>query len=200
MNAVLSSERRNLLRQAALAQRSSLSGSETYLRSQQIQARALALACYRSSQAVALYSPIQNEVDTGRLLDHALASGKNVFLPRWSEQKFTFARIASHSELAVGRYGILEPMGEVGLSDDDRRNLIVFVPGVMFDSRGRRLGRGGGGYDRLLSQFSGDELAVGLAYDFQVVEDVPVHSWDRSMQYVITENRTIDCQGRSIGN
>jgi 5-formyltetrahydrofolate cyclo-ligase len=200
MNAVLSSERRNLLRQAALAQRSSLSGSDIYLRSQQIQARALALACYRSSQAVALYSPIQNEVDTGRLLDHALASGKNVFLPRWSERKFTFARIASRSELAVGRYGILEPMGEVGLSDDDRRNLIAFVPGVMFDSRGRRLGRGGGGYDRLLSQFSGDELAVGLAYDFQVVEDVPVQSWDRSMQYVITENRTIDCQGGSIGN
>ena len=200
MNAVLSSERPNLLRQAALAQRSSLSGSDTYLWSQQIQARALALACYRSSQAVALYSPIQNEVDTGRLLDHALASGKNVFLPRWSEQKFAFARIASRSELAVGQYGILEPIGEVGLSDDDRRNLVAFVPGVVFDSRGRRLGRGGGGYDRLLGQFSGGELAVGLAYDFQVVEDVPMQSWDRGMQYVITENRTIDCQAGSTGN
>ena len=200
MNAVLLSERRSQLRQAALAQRSSLSGSDTYLWSQQVQTRALALECYRSSQAVALYSPIQNEVDTGRLLDHALASGKKVFLPRWSEQKFGFARIASRSELAAGRHGILEPIGEVGLSDADRGNLVAFVPGVVFDSRGRRLGRGGGGYDWLLGQFSGGEFAVGLAYDFQVVEDVPIQSWDRNMQYVVTENRTIDCLTGSTGN
>ncbi len=200
MNAVLSSERRNRLRQAALAQRSSLSESDTYLRSQRVQTRALALECYRSSQAVALYSPIQNEVDTGRLLDHALAGGKRVFLPRWSEQKFGFARIASRSELAAGRYGVLEPIGEVGLSEADRGALVAFVPGVVFDSRGRRLGRGGGGYDRLLGQFSGGELAVGLAYDFQVVEDVPIQSWDRNMQYIVTENRTIDCLTGSTGN
>ena len=200
MNAVLTSERRNRLRQSALAQRSSLSGSDTYHLSQRVQTRALALECYRSSQAVALYSPIQNEVDTGRLLDHALASGKKVFLPRWSEQKFGFARIESRSELAAGRYGILEPIGEVAMSDDDRDNLVAFVPGVVFDSRGRRLGRGGGGYDRLLGQFVAGQLAVGLAYDFQVVEDVPVQSWDRSMQYIVTEIRTIDCLTGSTGN
>jgi 5-formyltetrahydrofolate cyclo-ligase len=200
MNAVLSPERRDLLRQAALAQRNSLSRSDVYLWSQLIQTRALELACYRIAPAVALYSPIQNEVDTGRLLDHALASGKKVFLPRWSEREFGFARIASRSELVAGRYAILEPIGDIGLSDADRRNLVVFVPGVVFDSRGNRLGRGRGSYDRLLGQFSDGELAVGLAYEFQVVVAVPVHSWDRSMQYVVTENRTIDCNVGSIGN
>ena len=128
------------------------------------------------------------------MLDHALARGKKVFLPRWTGQGFGFARIASRSELVAGRYGILEPIGDVGLSDADRQDLVVFVPGVVFDSRGNRLGRGRGGYDRLLAQFNVSELAVGLAYECQIIEAVPVQPWDRRMHFVVTENRTIDCR------
>lgn len=199
MNAVLLPERRDLLRQAALAQRNSLSRSETSLRSQQIQDRAMALVCYRDAKAVALYSPIRNEVDTGALLADALASGKKVFLPRWLGQEFGFAQIASCAELVAGRYAILEPTGSNGLSAADRLNLVVFVPGVVFDGRGHRLGRGFGGYDRLLRDFNDGELAVGLSYEFQVVDAVPAESWDRTMQFIVTENRTIDCNPGSMG-
>lgn len=192
MNAVLPQESRDRLRQAALAQRNSLSKFDALLWGARIQARALELTCYRTAQSVALYSSIQNEVDTGTLLDQALSSGKRVFLPCWTEQGFSFARLTSRSELVAGRYGIFEPPGTAGLSAADRQNLLVFVPGVVFDERGNRLGRGRGVYDRLLAQCESDQV-VGLAYEFQVVEAVPVEHWDRSMGYIITESRTIDC-------
>ena len=161
--------------------------------SQQIQAKALALDCYLTAGGVAIYSPIQNEVDTCRLLDHALASGKRVYLPRGLGQSFDFVRISSRSELARGRLGILEPIGTTGMTDADRRDLVVFVPGVVFDARGNRLGRGAGFYDRMLGQFVGSAWIVGLAYEFQIVEAVPAQSWDCSMDFIVTEERTIDC-------
>jgi len=193
MNAVLTPERRDRLRRVALAQRNALTTSDVQLWSQQIQARVLGLDCYRSAQAIALYSSIQNEVETGTLLDHALSSAKRVFLPRWTGQGVSFAQIASRAELVAGRYGILQPRGDVGLSVADRQELMVCVPGVVFDQRGNRLGRGRGVYDRLLAQLNVSEWVVGLAYEFQVVDAVPVQPWDRSVRYVITESRTIDC-------
>jgi len=69
----------------------------------------------------------------------------------------------------------------------------VFVPGVVFDVHGNRLGRGGGVYDRLLAQCNNGKWLIGLAYEFQVVEAVPAEPWDRSMGYVITESRIIEC-------
>jgi len=193
MDAVLSLERRDLLRQAALERRNLLSTAEVYLYSQQIQARALALDCYRTADAIAIYSPIQNEVDTGRLLDHALASEKRVYLPRWLGQEFGFGQVASRSELVAGRFGILEPIGAPGLAGADKENSLVFVPGVVFDTRGNRLGRGAGYYDRLLAQFDGITRIAGLAYEFQIVEAVPAQEWDYGMHFIVTEERTIDC-------
>jgi len=193
MDAVRTFERRDRLRRTALARRAALSKTEVSLWSEQIQSRALALDCYRSAAAIALYSPIQNEVDTGNLLDHALASGKRVFLPRWLEQGFGFCQITSRSELSAGRFGILEPAGAMGLADADRQSLLVFVPGVVFDTRGNRLGRGGGSYDRLIAQFTARARIVGLAYELQIVDAVPAQSWDCGMHFIITEERTINC-------
>lgn len=195
------------MRQAALQRRNALSSAEVHLWSQQIQARALALDCYRSADAIAIYSSIQNEVDTGRLLDHALASGKRVYLPRWLGREFGFGQVTSRSELVAGRLGILEPIGVPGWAGADHRNSLVFVPGVVFDTRGNRLGRGAGYYDRLLAQFCGSARIAGLAYEFQIVEAVPAQEWDYGMHFIVTEERTIDCglnlrqtRAGSVGN
>ncbi|HEX6768444.1 MAG TPA: 5-formyltetrahydrofolate cyclo-ligase [Candidatus Binatia bacterium] len=205
MDAVLTLERRDLLRQAALERRNALSKAEVYLWSEQIQARALALDFYRAADTIAIYSPIQNEVDTGRLIDHALASGKRVFLPRWLGREFGFGQITARSQLVAGRLGILEPTGATGLAGADNQNFLVFVPGLVFDARGNRLGRGAGYYDRLLGRFCGSARIAGLAYEFQIVEAVPAQEWDYRMHFIVTEERTIDCglslrQARSMGN
>ena len=192
MDAVLTCNR-SLLRQEALERRNSLSSADACLWSRRIQAKVLALDCYQAANAIAIYNPVQNEVDTGSLLDHALASGKKVFLPRWLTHEFGLAQIASRSELAIGRFGISEPIKALAPTDSDTQNLLVFVPGVAFDTRGNRLGRGGGTYDRLLAPLCGRPRFVGLAYEFQIIEAVPAQSWDCAMHCIVTEERTIDC-------
>ena len=193
MDAVLTLERRDRLRRAALDRRNSLSKADVCSWSRQIRLRALSLECYRIADVIAIYSAFQNEVNTAGLIDHALECGKRVFLPRWSGQEFAFAQITSRSELAAGRIGILEPIDARGLTGIDRQNLLIFVPGVVFDTRGNRLGRGAGFYDRLLAPFAGSARNVGLAYEFQIVEAVPAQPWDYGMHFIITEERTIDC-------
>jgi 5-formyltetrahydrofolate cyclo-ligase len=83
------------------------------------------------------------------------------------------------------------------LSAADKDVLVVFVPGVVFDLCGNRLGRGGGWYDRILAQLNRG-VFVGLAYDFQVVEKLAAEEWDRKVHFVITENRVIDCGVRTL--
>jgi 5-formyltetrahydrofolate cyclo-ligase len=186
-------ESKNSLRAAALAQRGLLSKAESLSRSRSIQAQVLQLPLYLMRRSVAVYSPIQNEVETGDIRDHALLTGKRVFYPRCTADKdLELVEIRSVNELGLGRFGILEPTGDRRLSRQGQEEMVVFVPGVAFDVRGNRLGRGKGWYDRLLEK-SGRATFVALAYDFQIVDAVPSEDWDQRVHYLITERRIIDC-------
>lgn len=188
-------EKKRSLRAAALAQRSLLSRSESIARSRLIEAWALQFPPYLVSRSVALYSPIQNEVETEAIRDQALATGKSVFFPRLGPQdSLELIKIGSASEFSQGRFGILEPTGESRLAGRDREELVVFVPGVAFDLRGNRLGRGKGWYDRLIKKDLGEATVVALAYDFQIVDAVPAEEWDQRVHYLITERSVVDCR------
>ncbi|HME62447.1 MAG TPA: 5-formyltetrahydrofolate cyclo-ligase, partial [Candidatus Binatia bacterium] len=104
-----------------------------------------------------------------------------------------FVRVFSIADLVAGPRGAAEPAGDVPLGDADCQDLMVIVPGVLFDDRGNRLGRGGGWYDRALQRLNDKGIFVGLAYEFQVVASVPAELWDQKVHYVITESRVIDC-------
>ena len=91
-------------------------------------------------------------------------------------------KIGSETEFSQGRFGILEPTGERRLAGQDQEELVVFVPGVAFDLRGNRLGRGKGWYDRLIKKL-GQAILVALAYDFQIVDEVPAEEWDQRVHY-----------------
>jgi 5-formyltetrahydrofolate cyclo-ligase len=152
------------------------------------------MRCYLACRAVALYSAIQNEVGTSDLLAHALGSGKKVFYPRIGEDDGGwFFRVSAAEELRAGRHGILEPAGTTPLAEAELETLIIFVPGVAFDPHGNRLGRGHGWYDRVLRRAAEHAAVVALAYEFQIVDAVPVGPGDRSVDYVVTERRLIDC-------
>jgi 5-formyltetrahydrofolate cyclo-ligase len=188
-------EKKRSLRAAALAQRSSLSRSEYIARSRLIQARVLQFPPYILSRSVALYNPIQNEVETVAIRDHALVTGKNVFFPRFGPQdSLELIKIESATEFSPGRFGILEPTGEERLSGRDREELVVFVPGVAFDLHGNRVGRGKGWYDRLIKKDLREATLIALAYDFQIMDAVPAEEWDQKVHYVITERSVVDCR------
>ena len=187
-------ESKSDLRRAMLSRRKSHAPANCYLSSRLIQSQALRLPPYLAAKAVALYSPIENEVDTAAILADALERKKPVFYPRISDEDGPwFFEIFSPLELCPGRFGILEPVGAKCVSLTLVENLIIFVPGVAFDLCGHRLGRGGGWYDRLLKRLTNQALFVGLAYEFQLVEHVATAKWDQDVHYVITEERVIDC-------
>lgn len=193
MNGAATEETRDRLRREAIARRNTLSRADWLWWSRSIQARARELPSYHSARAVALYSPIQNEVDTAAMLEDALGSGKRVFYPRTTHESFELVQVSSSSDFIVGRFGILEPAGESPLSVLHEEALVVFVPGAVFDCAGNRLGRGKGGYDRMLSPLGDHCAIVGLAYEFQIVDAVPAQPWDRKVHLIVTEKRTIDC-------
>lgn len=197
----LAGEKKRKLRIAAAQRRESFSRFQLAPWSESVQSRVLSFTVYRDARCVALYSPLGNEVDTARIREHALSCGKVVFYPISAPGDPVLARIDSSLELAPGRYGILEPVGNVVLDDDSRTDLAVFVPGVALDLRGNRLGRGGGWYDRILSGLGESVLAIALAYEFQIVASVPTEPWDRRVQYIVTERRIIHCgEKRAEGN
>lgn len=192
-------ESRDQLRRAALSQRQSLAQAECLSWSRSIQVAAIALPQYHSARSVALYSSVQNEVGTQLLLENALTSGKKVFLPKLSQpDRGGFVRFHARAELIVGRFGILEPTGTDALTAADCEGLMVFVPGVLFDRQGNRLGRGGGWYDRTLSGLSNRGVFVGLAFDVQLVDRLPAESWDRRVHYIVTEKSVIDCGAKPL--
>jgi 5-formyltetrahydrofolate cyclo-ligase len=192
-------ENRDVLRRAAMSRRCSLSRANCRSWSHSIQSKALELPQYLAACSVALYSPVQNEVETEAIREDALTAGKQVFFPKLNQRDSAeFAQVTSKDELAIGRFGIAEPVGTNGLALADGARVVVFIPGVLFDDRGHRLGRGGGWYDRALAQFGNRGFFVGLAYEVQIVDRLPEQSWDQRVHYVITENRLIDCGMRAL--
>ncbi len=186
---------RQSLRSEAKLRRGGLTPADRCGLSGKIQSAALALDEYRDARIVALYSPVQNEVAMSAILRDALESGKRVFYPKLSMARATgFARIGSAADLVSGPHGILEPAGDEALVPGAGEPLIVFVPGLLFYRQGNRLGRGGGWYDRALSELGNWGLFVGLAYAFQLVEALPAERWDQRVHVVITEKGRIDCR------
>ena len=182
------------MRVAALTQRGSLARARVFSLGALIQARALEFTPYLTARAIILYSPIQNEVSTEEIRDAALASGKRIFYPKLSAaNSVAVAEIHSAADLGSGRFGISEPMGSIHPLNQELEKTVVFVPGLIFDCQGNRLGRGIGWYDRLLKQLSKGTVFVALGYDFQMVDEVPTDTWDEKIHYVITEKRVIDC-------
>ena len=115
--------------------------------------------------------------------------GKNVALPRVAGEGLSLHLVESSDELRCGAFGILEPV-EDAVPAGDSFDLIL-VPGLAFDERGRRLGRGKGYYDRFLATATG--LRVGVCHDFQIVDSVPREAHDLAMDFLVTPTRVIFC-------
>ncbi|MDR2705154.1 MAG: 5-formyltetrahydrofolate cyclo-ligase [Planctomycetaceae bacterium] len=144
----------------------------------------------RKKNRLMIYLSFGNEVQTTSFLDVC-----PVVVPCCDEDTIVPIRIFSQNDLEPGRFGILEPKQYV--RNDFKRHVtpeqldVVLVPGFAFDKSGNRLGRGKGYYDRFLSQFTSETLLIGLAFECQIVEQVPVDVWDCPVSIVVTEKRII---------
>jgi len=186
-------EERTTLRAKILAARDSLSAEERQLKSRAITEHLLALPEFAGVRSVFAYVSFRSEVETLPLIAHCLKRGVTVSVPLTLPQEHRLLPYAITDpilDLAPGYCGIPEPLKTLPLVAPSSIEVVV-TPGSVFDAKGGRLGYGGGYYDRFLQTAAPQALRIGLAYDLQVVETVPLKSHDQQLDYLITENRAI---------
>jgi 5-formyltetrahydrofolate cyclo-ligase len=147
------------------------------------------------ANSVALYLPIGGELDCTPLAIQAWTRGRNVFLPLISGNQLRFAPFRPDTELRANRFGILEPATHARHLCSARHLDVIVAPLVAFDQQGRRLGMGGGYYDRTLAFLKQRSCMrrphyVAVAFEMQKVEVVPVEEWDVYFDAVVTEKAT----------
>ena len=172
------------LRRFIRQQKEAIPESEILRRSQLLVTRLEKEPVYRQAAAVYGYYPFNQEVRLLSLLEAALAQGKQVALPRVANGQMQFFFIRSLAETVPGYRGIREPAPFCPLAKDP--TALVILPGLAFDLDGYRLGYGGGYYDRFLT----DKPYVnkmGLAYSFQMLEQIPKDTHDQKLDKVVTE-------------
>ena len=178
-----------------LARRAALVPEDAALASGAVASRVLALPAYRSAREIAAYLPVKNEVDAALVAGQALADGKLLLLPRCragAPGLLDLGCVSCLSDVVPGRYGILEPREALCRPPESFAPDLILVPGLAFDRRGNRLGFGGGYYDRLLAlPMAAGAFVVGLAFAFQLLDQLPAEPWDRPVNAVVTDRQTL---------
>ncbi len=191
MSTTSASAEKTALRARLLAVRAALPPEIREAGSRAIAASIASLPAWQRARTVALHAALGAEVDTTELARLALAAGKQVAWPRVASAgpAMEFASCTA-SELVSGPARALEPPPSAPPLPLDAIDLVV-VPGVAFDVRGGRLGRGRGHYDATLSRLRPDAARVGVAFDEQVVDRVPTEPHDSPLDVVVTPSRLL---------
>ena len=146
---------------------------------------------WKNARFVLMFAPLPTEPDLWPLLLEAISSGKRVALPRFIRDIGEYAPFLIQDvgrDLVSGQLGIREPGAHCPPLVPPTADLIL-VPGVAFDLTGHRLGRGKGFYDRLLKSIRGPKC--GVAFDQQVVREVPAEPHDVRLDYLLTPTRWV---------
>jgi len=146
---------------------------------------------WKQSKTVCLYASFGGELPTDALLMLALLEGKRLLLPRVTNKTtLTLHEVTDVAALRPSRLGIREPLPSAPLANLADAGLIL-VPGLGFDGAGRRLGVGGGFYDRLLAKPPRKTFLLGHAHAFQVLPRLPDEPHDIKVKAVATPQGVI---------
>lgn len=192
---------KNKLREALKSKRSSLSGDEVIRLSRSIKKQILELDIYKSSYNILSFISFGNEVDTKELIISSLDLQKNIYAPRVCDKNMDFYRVYNLYDLVTSKFGVSEPIAHPNnlfiLNEDRlRENTIMIIPGLAFDNMGNRLGYGRGYYDEYLSRdYAKDFVKIAVAYDFQIIDEVPTDEYDVPVDYIVTPTKYIQTRG-----
>ncbi len=169
------------------------SEAELVEKTKKLETRLFEFANFLEAKIVLLYMNGPNEVDTQNILKKCLEFNKIVVLPAFDPEKYRIKlrKVDNDADLKQGLKGILEPDPDhckiVPIQSID----IAIMPGIAFDEKGGRLGSGEGYYDRLVPKLSITTRKVALAFECQIIQQVPMESHDKHVDIIITEERTI---------
>lgn len=155
----------------------------------QIAERVLALPSLQNANTVGVYLATPREPQTAALIRQLFAMGKSLFVPAWNRGTagYAMSEYAANEPIHQGHLGAYEPLHPRWATTYID---VMIVPLVAFDRNLNRLGHGGGHFDRLLSSHAGPK--IGLAFELQRMEAVPLKPHDVPMNAVVTEQRVYD--------
>ena len=139
-------------------------------------------------RAIAVYFASPSEIDLSGFIISSLKRNATIVAPRWNGETYELARVKSLSDgdLRTGPMNILEPAEDDILNPEDVG--VWIIPGLAFTRDGKRLGYGGGWYDRLLSRAAKNSLRIGVAHAFQIVDDIPCEPHDIRIDSIVTSD------------
>ncbi len=162
-------------------EKNSFSSEELKAKSELIIAQLETYLLFKNAKTVMLYWSLADEVHTHKLIKELLNT-KRLLLPAIVDDEIIPVEMTEIDQLQEGKFHILEPKNNAFIGKID----IIVVPGVAFDKNGNRLGRGRGFYDRFLCK--NRTHTVGLCFDFQLIEKVPIEANDIFVDKIISEN------------
>lgn len=181
------------LRKRARALRNAIPRESALLRSEQIAARIEGLDFVAAATRVALFHPIEgrNEVDLTALGDRLRARGVRVAYPSIDPDTrvMTFRFVDDPAAMEERGLGFCEPAPE---AEEATALDVVIVPALQIDGRGHRIGYGAGFYDRTLPRFAPPARSVGVAFDFQLVAEIPDTEGDVALSLIVTDSRILE--------
>ena len=164
--------------------------------SQQIRRKLSQLFVFKNASSILFYVDVRAEVRTTPLLQKALSTGKSIGVPFCAGELLQLFQLQNFDELETQSFGILEPNEQVRSENNREKNFTDFdlalIPGVAFGRDGSRLGNGHGYYDRLLATHGdhrrfGRPILVGLAYESQTFDTIPMDDHDIRVDLIVTE-------------
>lgn len=183
------------LRRRMRGMRRALTAREQEEAAQSVLTQIERFAPFQQARTVMAYMAVRGELSLAPVTQAILKSGKTLALPRCEAPgMMTARRIAAFSELERGAYGLPEPAESCEILAGDQIDLIL-VPGTAFDAQGRRLGQGGGYYDRFLIKTRA--LRVGVCHDAALLDCVPAQAHDLNMDYILMPGGIISCGRRT---
>lgn len=175
------------------AARDAMLAAERADRSARIVDRALALPELRDRRVVMAFSSFGSEVDTWPLIHGLRELGLEIALPRIVDGELEARSYRPGDPLSEASFGALEPTD--GRALEPAAIDAVLTPGVAFDRSGRRVGYGGGFYDRFLLRTRPDAPRIALAFDLQIVPgELPGGAFDLRVDVVVTERGVMRCR------
>lgn len=150
---------------------------------------------WKGAEVIGITLSIFPEVDTYGVIEKAWEYGKRVAVPKCLPEKkgLKFFLITDFNQVQKGYYGLYEPVEEKGKEVKKEQIQFLVVPGVVFSKKGNRIGFGGGYYDRFLQGYDG--VTLSMAFEEQIVGDVPVEDHDKRVGMIVTERNVYYCNG-----
>ena len=166
-------------------------------KSRKIEQNLFNLREYQLANSILYYVSFDQEANTHHMIKQSITQNKKILvpIPDITTQTIIPTLLQSWDHLKPGAYGILTPphSDPIKLATID----MVIIPGVGFDISGGRIGHGKGYYDKLLTQIK-QAIRVALAFEFQIIDKIPMESHDVTMDLIITESRILQCPQKNI--